>query len=478
SSAFSLPPHSDAPIPIARIVDTDRYVGTNPSITMGQPIGLAEYANDNFFSKDTIFKTDAYPFPSWGSVNAGPMQIQNPRDSSGTVSRQYLTKVQDGDTGYRLCTAPVLYGLVPESAEYQAPILDENVYGDYAQRLIPRAVAYSAGLLKYFFRGAIEITVPEGGIYAFRDSISTKPREEGFSRITLRAKNVSEETEEMLGGTLELIIKYKLPEFDPLINHQAPYPAYPTEYQYIVAPLDSNSDHVIPRGNPIALEFTLPRDLPLWATDVSLSLVYKGKLGKNGGFVEEDAVGVGFKDISEPTPVDIMNSTDYLCMENSWYHVADPQILAQVQGVLGDQFPYDVSPRHIPVTYVRFSRADNPLNASSNEGEYTHAVHDLEDATYKRMFTLSDYTYHISMYNSGWTLVANERTGLKNQEDYTSEGAKARTIPSFRIYRGIPVWNEVVFMLRDICRGEDDKLSVCSSGCEDTAVPDGLELVP
>jgi len=32
------------------------------------------------------------------------------------------------------------------------PVLDNNVYAEYASLLIPRAVGYSAGLLDYFFR--------------------------------------------------------------------------------------------------------------------------------------------------------------------------------------------------------------------------------------------------------------------------------------------------------------------------------------
>ena len=50
-----------APIPIARMVDTDRYSGANPEETVNQPIGIAEYTNANFFSKDTIFKGFEHP---------------------------------------------------------------------------------------------------------------------------------------------------------------------------------------------------------------------------------------------------------------------------------------------------------------------------------------------------------------------------------------------------------------------------------
>lgn len=78
-------------LPIARIVDTDRYVGSNPDVTINQPTGLAEYSNANFFSRDTIFKTNKFPYPSRDSVGSSvDMPVPDPSDSSRTVSRQFL----------------------------------------------------------------------------------------------------------------------------------------------------------------------------------------------------------------------------------------------------------------------------------------------------------------------------------------------------------------------------------------------------
>src|SRR5260370_34111072 len=63
-----------APIAIARLVDTDRYTGTNPSVTIGALIGLAEYTNANFFSEDRIFTENGvnpqtqFPFPRRSSL--------------------------------------------------------------------------------------------------------------------------------------------------------------------------------------------------------------------------------------------------------------------------------------------------------------------------------------------------------------------------------------------------------------------------
>lgn len=150
-----------APIAIARLVDTDRYTGANPSLTTGALIGLAEYTNANFFSEDRIFTENdvnpqtQFPFPRRSSVVEQDVDVQV---GGVTVRRRYLIKNADGATGYRLATVGFLRehqrraGLDPARFR-ETPALDETVYRDYAERLVPRAVTYSTALIDYFFRG-------------------------------------------------------------------------------------------------------------------------------------------------------------------------------------------------------------------------------------------------------------------------------------------------------------------------------------
>ena len=75
-----------------------------------------------------------------------------------TVKRRYFVKTADGATGYRLATVGLLRDYQQQfnldwTRFRESPALDEAVYRDYAQRLVPRAVAYSTALLDYFFRG-------------------------------------------------------------------------------------------------------------------------------------------------------------------------------------------------------------------------------------------------------------------------------------------------------------------------------------
>jgi hypothetical protein len=163
----SLAANAEAPIPPARLIDTDIYTGANPADTVNPLIGLAEYTNANYFSEDRIFTendSDASkrsPYPRRSSVVQADFQIT--LKTGANVTRAYYLKVQDGETGYRLATVDFLTNYlqrfnVDTSRLRQKPALDESVYRDYASRLVPKAVAYSAALMDYFLRGRLELS--------------------------------------------------------------------------------------------------------------------------------------------------------------------------------------------------------------------------------------------------------------------------------------------------------------------------------
>jgi hypothetical protein len=153
-----------APVPVAALTDSDRYDGSNPAITTGDPIGLAEYANANFFSEDRTFPGlnpfTRFPYPALTSATIVSVPVTLPGGES--VHRQYYVKTADGDTGHRLATVGFLrdyqvrFQLDPGRFD-QKPALDEEVYRDYASKLLPRAVGYSTALLDYFFRGRLDV---------------------------------------------------------------------------------------------------------------------------------------------------------------------------------------------------------------------------------------------------------------------------------------------------------------------------------
>jgi len=154
-----------ASIPIANLFDTDQYGGTNPGITLNQIIGLSEYTNANFVSTDTIFTGYTYPSLST-SVTKTTRDIPDPMNPGNTIKRVYYYKIADGDTNYLLAGVGYLYFYADEYNIHMVPTkiispMDDNVHADYATRLLPRAVGYSADLLAYFFRGQIDMIPDE-----------------------------------------------------------------------------------------------------------------------------------------------------------------------------------------------------------------------------------------------------------------------------------------------------------------------------
>ena len=473
-SISQLPPEDSglAPIPIARMVDTDRYDGVNPEDTVNQPTGISEYTNANFFSKDTIFKDFVHPARENFSA---PEYLgrPDPRDPSQTVDREYIEKNGGGETGTLLCLS-----LVSDDASPEEPIctLDDEVYRGYASRLIPRAVSYSAGLLKYFFRGTMELTLPDEGFYAFMDSLPTDPTTQGFTRLAVMAKNTTSQDEEMSDGDMHLVVKYRPSLTDPF-GQAVPDWDNLQDFKYVEIPY-AGTDRDIPRDAPRRYEFDLTSNpIPLWATDVTIFLVYKGKLGKDTaeGYVgENEAICVGFKDIAEPTPVDIMNMTDFLCLNGQWYDVHTTQGLADAQAIIGDRFWYSIEPRAVHDMYFRFS--SDGMDASPEH--YSYMIDTLEQQQHRRVFLLTDYSFHLSCYCEEFAepVSTGEYAGLGNYIGYeynenTQSWAGTWYYPGFRPFRGLDLFDSFIIRHLGVCTDENgDPTTAGCPTCEDDLI--------
>jgi Tol biopolymer transport system component len=197
-------------VPITQLVDTDYYNGTNPSA--GLAIGLAEYSNANFFSDDTIFSAERYqsdpnhrhffPYPKKSSTNLQQYIAQIPLPETRTAYDGVqdlvlppISKVSDGElVSYFL--RPTYFTNEPEVGEVEATyhksfFRDEECHRDYAALLIPRAVGYSAELLNYFFRGAINIVSDHAKVSAY--VIENKSEEDMEGTFELFYDNVNDE---------------------------------------------------------------------------------------------------------------------------------------------------------------------------------------------------------------------------------------------------------------------------------------------
>ena len=158
TSIFTATNDSRAPAPVARLIDSDRFAGTPQTYSVGADTGLAEYTNGGYVSDDTIFLGFALP----RRENLGPAAA-DPPDTPG-ARRYFPMTMPGGDTIKHFVAEGALYERLLFRGQLTGGyMLDERVYDDYAARLIPRAVGYSAGLLDYFFRSNFDFTVAPSG---------------------------------------------------------------------------------------------------------------------------------------------------------------------------------------------------------------------------------------------------------------------------------------------------------------------------
>jgi hypothetical protein len=152
-SVFTRTSEPLAPVPIARLIDTDKYLGTNAGVLTGLDIGLSEYTNGNFVSGDTRFLGFALP--------SEPDVVTAFLERSGPGQRRYFSKRPgEGEPIQHLVAEGTLFKhLLSEvgTAAVKGYILDDKVHTDYASLLLPRAVGYSTALLDYFFRGRLDV---------------------------------------------------------------------------------------------------------------------------------------------------------------------------------------------------------------------------------------------------------------------------------------------------------------------------------
>ena len=154
ASIFTTTGDPRAPVPVARLIDSDAYRGTVQTYATGAQAGLAEYTSGGYVSDDTIFLGFALP----RRESLGAAVFDPPADTPG--ARRYFPKTMDGDAIAHFVAEGALYErLLFRGQTVGGFILDDKVYEDYAAQLVPRAVGYSAGLLNYFFRSHFDFTV-------------------------------------------------------------------------------------------------------------------------------------------------------------------------------------------------------------------------------------------------------------------------------------------------------------------------------
>lgn len=280
-------------VPITQLVDASTYNGSTPSTSLAQ--GLAEYTNANFASEYTVFTENKplndkqyFPYPRTTSTNLQDFINQSPSALPETViapdgipdTSFWIKKTADDGEKIDHFVRPGYFtnelDPITQTDLYRRTFyLDEYCHNDYVQNLIPRAVGYSAALLDYFFRGTLNVNV-------------TTAEDITFSSIKLTVSN-NTPNEAMGTGDVSLVIRYKAltetgSESVKILNLPS------TDYSYKVVKLQ-NVD--MSGSRELTFDFST-NPLPMNYSDMTMQLVYKGKLGNEDGAVA----------VSQPKPID------------------------------------------------------------------------------------------------------------------------------------------------------------------------------
>jgi hypothetical protein len=309
-------------IPISNFWDTTPDPGYGVTL-----LGLAEYTNHNFLSAGTIFKN--YTYPVNPQLTSGYIQVVHDIDEKADEKVYFSGTTSDGraidhlvSTGYLWADLERVSPLSMDPAKF---VLDENCFYDYANILVPKAVDYDAGLLNYFFRGTLEISAPNRCIYGLIDGAGTQE----FTKIKAKIRNTSSIKdqsgnsngfEEIKSGSLVAIVKYKkrtnyLPD---LANDPPTADSIEPNFSYSVSEtLPLTPELISALNGTVPQEFTLDftgSPIPAGITDLYLQVVFKGTLGNEA----DNAIAVGFKDLSEPTHINLWNTTNFTYTAGHW----------------------------------------------------------------------------------------------------------------------------------------------------------------
>lgn len=355
--------------PITQLFDANQYDGTNPSTSNDR--GLSEYTNANYFSDDTInmpnvWVSDGHSFPH---PNAGSTNLQAYISNSALPS---TIIAEDGvaDVGFwikKIGDEPIEHFVKPGYTTnhtynilgggyiyYTTFVLDDKCHQDYAEKLLPRAVGYSAALLDYFFRGELTISFPDHCVYGLIDGA----KEQTFK--TLRAKVRNTTPNEELGlGTLVAVARYKKrTDYQPNLSADPPTKdSREPDFSYSVSePItltQEDIDGLNSKGDAPWYEFTFDFSngasgppIPAGITDLYLHVIFKGTLGNE----VDNAVAAGMKDLGEPLHNVYMNSTDQFYYSGSFttadqLKINNPTLYSQIKasGIPVDPYSVQVS---------------------------------------------------------------------------------------------------------------------------------------
>lgn len=265
--------------PLPRFTDYASYFSTrHRQGDILQRQGLADYSNRGFFSAGTNLGNSTYPYPvpSPSLYQRRELEV----DWLGVPIRGKVTLLEGSvadslnpglsASGVPLTTRGLWDEFLEERNLLPSSTLNRYNYDAMADLLVPRAVAYSAGLIDYFFRGRLdtrEVNYTDEGIsLRLRNAIDPEQIPEWANEVLHRQDSAG------LAGRLWIAYTHK--------------EGGQTRYG-LSDPVTLPAD-LRPQEWSNVLSFRFAQQLPIDSDDLWFQLVFRGRLGN-----EEDAIAVG-----------------------------------------------------------------------------------------------------------------------------------------------------------------------------------------
>ena len=290
----------------------------NTTATIRQPASRRDWPNTPtpIFSATTPSSTKsgdpdaphAFPFPAKTSTN---VQYYMDKDM---LPETIIAKDGVEDTGFWIAKTGdgeqidhffkptyFTYEMSPDThakTYFRLFYLDDACHLDYAEKLIPRAVGYSAALLDYFFRGRLEVAI----FPYFQDN--------SLYALTLTIQNLTETQEALSDGVFSLVFRYTPEGGDPDGSDDIFVPA---AQQYACPGLAYD--------DTIELDFSPSEEIPLDRWDsLTCTLAFQGTLGHETGAVVGKVFSPGSMLLNETwdNGIDGTNNWQYGGNDDAW----------------------------------------------------------------------------------------------------------------------------------------------------------------
>jgi hypothetical protein len=312
-----------------------------------------------------------------------------------------------------------------------------NFFLVYRGQLGRESDGIGVGYIPFTEFRTVDVSLPDEGVYALSDlkPENINPTAQGFDSLKFAAKNIDPNGFSMSAGTIHAIVKYRLAPQNPFQN---PPPDSSNVFHYIVKDVPAQSIPRVPLESTNPAQFTLDLSgtpIPLWATDIYLYLVYTGQIGDTSC-----GTAVGFKDISEPTPIAYYNCMDKICIYGNIYNAGDEAL--NVAASYGMQDQWDVYPHDRSDVYVRFSSFEHPQELSFGSF-YNYKILYQAAGEYMTLYILTDYKFALN--SSDGEIIATDARDILNhyagnyvEPVFTADGCKNQTEAA---YPGNPFYN-------------------------------------